>query len=334
MDVYGPSGTHSVNGERQTVNDKDTRSMSHAAELVIDARATLGEGPLWHASRRQLVWVDIEGHDIHLSDPDTGADERIHVAEHIGCVVAAGDDLLVLGLRSGFAVLDLAARRRVHIEDPEHHLPDNRFNDGKCDPAGRLWAGTMAIDESHGAGALYRLDPDLTVHLMIPSVSISNGLDWSLDHRTMYYVDSPTRRVVAYDYDERTGAIGNPRAVFQVPEDAGFPDGMSIDEEGCLWIALWNGARVIRLDPARGEMVDRIDMPVSRPSSCAFGGADLDELFITSASNLPPVRRAREPQAGGVFRVRPGVRGLPAVDFAGAARLRELLVRSPGVGRN
>ena len=265
--------------------------------------------------RQQLVWVDIEGHDLHVSDPARGTDQRLHIAEHIGCAVSAGGDLLVLGLRSGFSVLDLATGQRAHIEDPEHHLPDNRFNDGKCDPAGRLWAGTMAIDESHAAGTLYCLYPDLSVHRKVPGVSVSNGIDWSLDHRTMYYVDSPTRRIVAYDYDVATGEIANPRTVFDVPEGEGFPDGMTIDAEGHLWVALWDGGRVLRVDPTAGRAVDEIRMPVSRPTSCAFGGRDLDELFITSASNLPAAqlragaaRRRRVPRA--TRRQRPRRRGL------------------------
>jgi sugar lactone lactonase YvrE len=303
--------------------------MSHHPELVIDARAVLGEGPLWHTRQQRLIWVDIEGHDLHIWDPVTRADARLHIGEHVGCAVSAGGDLLVLGLRSGFAVLDLATGRRAHIEDPEHHLPDNRFNDGKCDPAGRLWAGTMALDERESAGALYCLHGDLTVHLMVPRVTISNGLAWSLDHRTMYYVDSPTRRIVSYEYDPATGAIDSERVVFHVPEGGGFPDGMTIDAEGQLWLALWDGRRVIRVDPHAGRITDQIDMPVSRPTSCAFGGLNLDELYITSASNLPPDQRAKEPHAGGVFRVRPGVGGLPAVDFAGTERLRVLLDHGP-----
>jgi sugar lactone lactonase YvrE len=299
--------------------------MPHVLELAIDAHARLGEGPLWLADRQRLVWVDIEGHALHVSDPATGADDAIHLGEHVGCAVSAGDDLLILGLRSGLAVFDLVTGRRAHIEDPEHHLPDNRFNDGKVDPAGRLWAGTMAIDEAHGAGALYCLDPDLAVHRKVPGVSVSNGLAWSADGTTMYYVDSPTRRIVSYDYDVATGAIENPRPVFHVPEGAGFPDGMAIDVDGCLWVALWDGRRVLRVDPVSGDIADHIDMPVSRPTSCAFGGSAFDELFITSASNLPPHQLAREPHAGGVFRVRPGVKGFPAVHFAGTALLRELL---------
>ena len=294
-------------------------------DLVIDAHATLGEGPHWDARRQRLLWVDIEGHDLHVSDPRSGADERLHLAEHVGCVVSAGEDLFVLGLRSGFAVLDLAAGRRAHIADPEQHLPDNRVNDGKCDPAGRLWAGTMAIDEAHGAGALYCLHPDLTVQRMVPNVSVSNGLAWSLDHTMMYFVDSPTRRIVGFDYELGSGSIGNERTIFEVPEGAGFPDGMTIDAEGHLWVALWEGGRVLRVDPTVGAISDEIVMPVSRPTSCCFGGPDLEDLFITSASNLPAHQRRREPQAGGVFRVRPGVKGVPASDFAGTARLRERL---------
>jgi sugar lactone lactonase YvrE len=183
----------------------------------------------------------------------------------------------------------------------------------------------MAIDESHGAGALYCLHPDLTVQRMVPNVSVSNGLAWSLDHTTMYFVDSPTRRIVGFDYELGSGSIGNERTIFQVPEGAGFPDGMTIDAEGHLWLALWEGGRVLRVDPTVGAISDEIVMPVSRPTSCCFGGPDLEDLFITSASNLPAHQRRREPQAGGVFRVRPGVKGLPASDFAGTARLRERL---------
>jgi sugar lactone lactonase YvrE len=231
-----------------------------------------------------------------------------------------------MGLRSGFAVMDLATRARVHIEDPEYHLPENRFNDGKCDPAGRFWAGTMAISEAEDQGSLYCLDTTLTVTCKVAGVSVSNGLAWSLDGKTMYYVDSPDRRVVAYDYDGATGGIDHVRTVYEVPEGGGFPDGMTIDTDGCLWVALWDGGRVLRIDPRTGRSLDAIEMPVSRPTSCAFGGAHLDELYITSASiNLSPDQRAAQPHAGGVFVCRPGVQGLPAHEFGGLAALERLL---------
>lgn len=295
-------------------------------DLLLDAHAILGEGPFWHPRRRRLFWVDIEGHSVHDTDTSTRADTVIPIGEQVGCIAPAGDRLLVMGLRSGFAVLDLETRRRVHIEDPEHHLPENRFNDGKCDPAGRFWAGTMAVSEEADRGSLYCLDTTLRVSCKVPGVSVSNGLAWSLDGKTMYYVDSPDRRVVAYDYDVRTGAIANVRPVFAVPEGWGFPDGMTIDADGCLWVALWDGGRVLRVDPAAGRVCAEIPMPVSRPTSCAFGGASLDELYITSASiNLTSAQRAAQPHAGGLFVCRPGVTGLPAVEFAGTGALERLV---------
>jgi sugar lactone lactonase YvrE len=294
-------------------------------DLLLDAHAILGEGPVWHPRRHRLFWVDIEGHAVHVTDTSTREDVVIPIGEQVGCIAAAGERLLVMGLRSGFAALDLETRRRVHVEDPEHHLPGNRFNDGKCDPSGRFWAGTMAVSEARDQGSLYCLDATLAVSCRATGVSISNGLAWSHDARTMYYVDSPDRSVVAYDFDAATGAISQPRTVYDVPEGWGFPDGMTIGADGCLWVALWDGFRVVRVDPGTGRVVGHIEMPVARPTSCAFGGAALDELYITSASiNLTEEQRAAQPHAGGVFVCRPGVRGLPSVEFAGAAPLERL----------
>jgi sugar lactone lactonase YvrE len=297
-----------------------------APDLLLDAHAILGEGPVWHPRHHRLFWVDIEGRAIHDTDAASRRDVVIPVGEQVGCIAPAGERLLVMGLRSGFAVLDLETRRRVHIEDPEHHLPENRFNDGKCDPAGRFWAGTMAISEAEDQGSLYCLEPTLTVTCKVPGVSVSNGLAWSLDGQAMYYVDSPDRRVVAYDYDAATGAIDRVRTVYDVPDGWGFPDGMTIDTDGCLWVALWDGFKVLRVDPGAGRVIDEIPMPVARPTSCTFGGPALDELYITSASiNLTPGQRAAQPHAGGVFVCRAGVSGLPAAEFDGTARLERLL---------
>lgn len=294
-------------------------------DLLLDAQAILGEGPFWHARRQHLFWVDIEGHLVHETDTATRHDRVIEIGEQVGCVAPAGDGLLVMGLRSGFVALDLVSGARAHIEDPEHHLPENRFNDGKCDPAGRFWAGTMATSEEPEKGALYCLDHALRVSTMVTSVSISNGLAWSLDEKTMYYVDSPDRRVVAFDYDVASGHIANLRPVYDVPAGMGFPDGMTIDTDGCLWVALWDGRRVIKIDPAAGLVVAEIAMPVSRPTSCAFGGSSLDELYITSASvNLSDEQRRREPHAGGIFVCRPGVAGFPAVEFGGVGAIEKL----------
>jgi sugar lactone lactonase YvrE len=176
----------------------------------------------------------------------------------------------------------------------------------------------MSICEAPHCGALYCLDADLTVHRKIERVSISNGLAWSPDQRTMYFVDSPTRVVGAFDYDKSSGEIANRRVAVRIPDGMGFPDGMSIDEEGMLWIALWDGAAVRRWNPANGELLDTIPLPVTRPTSCVFGGENFDELYITSArSRLDEQTLTGQPLAGGIFRCRPGVRGGPAWNFAG-----------------
>jgi sugar lactone lactonase YvrE len=183
------------------------------------------------------------------------------------------------------------------------------MNDGACDPAGRFWAGTMALDERPGAGALYRLDLDLTVHTMLTEVTISNGIDWSLDGRRMYYVDSPTGRIDVCDFDPGTGAITNRRPFVTVPAEAGIPDGITVDAAGFVWLALWGGAALRRYAPD-GGLERTVNLPVSHPTSCAFGGPDLDELYVTSARRpLSSDERSRQPQAGGLLRLRPGVAG-------------------------
>jgi sugar lactone lactonase YvrE len=302
--------------------------MSLSPDLVLDARATLGEGPVWLDRAQRLLWLDIEAPAIHLTDIATGHDRSVAVHEQVGCAVPAGGSLVVAGLRSGFWAIDLDSGRRVQIEDPEAHLPGNRFNDGKCDPRGRLWAGTMECEEKERAGALYSLDETLRVRRWLTGIGCSNGLAWSQDAKAMYYVDSPTRKVVAFEYDVVEGSIARPHDAFVVPEGWGFPDGMTIDVDGCLWIALWDGGRVVRVDPASGRVVNEVRMPVSRPTSCAFGGAGHETLFVTSARiRLSAEQLAREPHAGGVFAVQPSCGGMPAVEFAGADRLRDVLGR-------
>jgi sugar lactone lactonase YvrE len=205
------------------------------------------------------------------------------------------------------------------IADPEAHLPGNRFNDGKCDPAGRFWAGTMRIAEDQvGAGSLYCLDRDLTVRKMWEGITIANGIAWSSDAKTMYYIDTPTCAVAAFDYDLATGSIANRREIIRTPKEAGFPDGMTIDAEGMLWVAYWQGWRVVRWDPSTGEMLATVELPVERVTAPWFGGPNLDELYITTARiGLSDEARAQQPLAGSLFRARVGVAGLPAFEFAG-----------------
>jgi len=207
------------------------------------------------------------------------------------------------------------------LSDPEQDRPENRFNDGKCDPAGRFWAGTMlngAGESDPPHGSLYSLDAHHHVQHRLSGVRISNGICWSPDKTTMYFVDSPNRWVDAFDYDDATGAIGNRRVAVTVPREYGMPDGMTIDAEGMLWVAGWGGGQVSRWDPATGKFLETIAVPASQSSACAFGGPNLDELYITSARiGLDAATLAHEPHAGSLFVARPGVKGTEAFEFAG-----------------
>jgi sugar lactone lactonase YvrE len=289
-------------------------------ELVLDAKARLGEGAVWDADRQLLYWVDIEGYAVHAFDPATGRDQSFALGDSVGTVVPRAKGGVALTLGRAFATLDLETRRLSVLVEPgeEKARRGNRFNDGKCDPRGRFWAGTMAVSEATAAGALYRLDPVGSVHRMLEGVSISNGIVWSLDRDLMYYIDTPTREVAVFDYDDPTGAIANRRVAARFPAGHGWPDGMTMDAEGLLWVAEWDGGCVSRWDPATGKLARRIKIPVSRVTSCAFGGPDLEELYVTTAwSRLDPDRRRAQPQAGGLFRLRPGVKGVPAFSFTG-----------------
>ncbi len=287
-------------------------------ELVLDAKVLLGEGPSWNESTQQLYWVDIEGGAVHVYDPATGNDRRIDVGQMAGCVVPRRSGGVLVTLQNGIHALDLETERLELLLDPEPSLPENRFNDGKCDSRGRLWAGTTRVSHDQPSGALYCLDTDLTCHRRLTDIWISNGLAWTADDRTMYFIDSPTSRVVAFDFEVETGTIANQRTVIEIPAGQGGPDGMTIDEEGMLWIALWDGWRVTRWDPRTGKLIAEIPVPVARPTSCVFGGPGLDELYITSASTrMPAAELARQPLAGGIFRCRPGVRGARTHAFGG-----------------
>lgn len=283
-------------------------------ELVLDARAELAEGPAWLADRGLLVWVDIMAGRVHLFDPAAGTDRSLDAGEAVGAAVPADDGRLVLALASGFAFLDPASGGLERIADVEADVPANRLNDGKCDAAGRLWAGTMAMDDRHPAGSLYRLGPDRRVERMLDGVSISNGLGWSPDDRLMYYVDSPLGRVDVFDFDADAGTIASRRPLATIPPPGG-PDGLAVDAEGGLWVAVWSGGRLVHLLPD-GTVAETIAVPATRVTSCCFAGPDLRDLYVTTARRgLPPERLAREPLAGSIFRCRPAVAGQPTRSY-------------------
>jgi sugar lactone lactonase YvrE len=287
-------------------------------ELVLDAKATLGEGAIWDSRWQRLLWVDIDEGEVHIFNPADLSDRTIMVGRKVGTVVPRESGGLMLAVEDGFAELDLGTGETKILYDPEPDLPDNRFNDGKCDPAGRFWAGTISLARKQGTANLYCMDTDLSVKRMLAGVTNSNGLVWSLDHTKMYYIDTPTRRVTAFDYDSDTGQIADPRPVVEVPPDTGKPDGMTIDAEGMLWVAHFSGARVTRWDPDTGEALEVVPVPALRVTSCAFGGEKLDELYITTArTGADDEELKKYPHAGGLFLARPGVRGVRASEFAG-----------------
>jgi sugar lactone lactonase YvrE len=291
---------------------------SRLVELVLDARAALGEGPSWDAETRTLIWVDIMAGQVHRFDPAAGTDRSFHVHAAVGAAIPrAGDEGLVLALQGGFARYDERTGRTEMIAEVEAELPWNRMNDAKCDPVGRLWGGTLSLASTPGAGALYRLDPDGTLGRYLDAVTISNGLGWSPDGSTMYYADTATSRIDAFDYDLDTGTPSRRRPFVEVPSEAGFPDGLCVDEEGSVWVAFWEG-RSVRCYATDGALQTVVELPVSHVTSCCFGGDELEDLFITTAA-WPSYEDVRgdEPLAGGIFRHRPGVRGQPTVPFAG-----------------
>lgn len=288
------------------------------ASCVLDAKATLGEGPSWLPERRVLLWVDIESALVCLFDPATGGNRVWKLPSHVGVAVPTVRGDLLVATQRGFVRLELETGSVTPLLDPEADVPGNRFNDGKCDPQGRFWAGSIAYDRTPGAASLYRLDPSLDVRKMVSQVSTSNGLAWSLDGKVLYYIDTPTRRVDAFDFDGGSGDIANRRTIIKVPEDLGKPDGMTIDQEGMLWVALWGGWCVTRWNPATGELLGKVHVAAERTSSCCFGGDSHDMLYITSArTGLDSEALSRQPLAGGVFAVHTGHRGLPCVPFGG-----------------
>jgi len=225
--------------------------MTATVELVLPAGATLAEGPHWDPRAQRLYWVDIPAHRVYVFDPQTGAQQSFDVGQYVGAVVPRATGGLLLAVQHGFAILDPASGHSQPIAEiaAEADEADLRFNDGKCDPAGRFWAGSYSMAGRQRAGSLYCLDANGDVRRAIADVTVSNGLAWSRDHTTMYYIDTPTQAVAAFDYDVATGAIANRRVVISIPAGCGWPDGMTIDAEGMLWVAHWGGSCVTRMGP-------------------------------------------------------------------------------------
>jgi sugar lactone lactonase YvrE len=253
-----------------------------SVEVVLDAHAQVGEGPVWDDRTNTLVWVDIMGQKVHVYDPATGQDTAMDVGQPVGAAALRERGGLVLALRDGFAVLDAVPGELRWVAKVEDDIPTNRMNDGKCDPAGRFWAGTMSFGgDKPNAGALYRLDPDYRVTRVVPDITLSNGLDWSLDNRRMYYIDSTTQRVDTFDFNPDSSSVTNRQTVLDIPKSEGLPDGMTLDADGGLWVAQHGSGTVRRYLPS-GEPDKVVRLPVTMVTCPAFGGPDYGDLYITT----------------------------------------------------
>jgi sugar lactone lactonase YvrE len=292
------------------------QSMEHEAEIALEAGDQLGEGPFWDELRGELLRVDISRGLVHGWNPSTGDTWRRECDGEVGAAVP----------RAGGEGLVMAVGRRILLDDGEgvqvlasveEDRPGNRFNDCKCDPAGRLWAGTMSGESSPGGGSLYRLAPGQEIERVVPGTTISNGLGWSPEGDLMYFIDSPTQRVDVFDYDAASGQISGRRAFAEIDPADGLPDGMAVDSEGGVWVCLFGGGAVRRYSDA-GALEANVPLPVTNPTSPVFGGPGLRTLYVTSARHrLSEEQLAAEPPAGAVLALAPGVAGRPGNRFAG-----------------
>ena len=292
--------------------------MGSEVELVCDAAAELGEGPLWDWRAGCLWWIDILGRALHRFDPQARIDARFDVGYLIGTVVVRESGGVVLALESGFVAFDPESGAFQPLGDPEADIPGNRFNDGKCDPRGRFWAGTMSKREEPARGSLYSLEPGHGIRRHLSGITVSNGIVWTADGTTMYFIDTPTMRIDAFDFDAVSGALSNRRCAVPIPRECGYPDGMAIYAEGMLWVGMWAGWHLLRFDPRDGRLLAKLRMPVANVTACAFGGPDLRDLYITTArAGLSAADLKTQPLAGGLFVTRVDAPGVASAMYAG-----------------
>ena len=308
-------GCQTKSTEQQTTTEYQESLPNLQAKLHYKADAKLGEGPIWNHLTNELQWVDIEGKLFHILDPATKTNRSIDMPTQVGTVVPIDSVLVVVALVDGAFILNTETEELTRFAGLDSANLGTRLNDGKCDPAGRFWVGSMHWDTTAPIGGLFMLNGDGTSEQKLDSVTVSNGIVWTSDQKTMYYIDSNTGTIQGFDYEVSTGAISNEKTVVSIVDTVGTLDGMAIDEEGMLWVGLWNGDAVLRFDPETGKQLQRVDVPAHNVTACAFGGQNLDSLFITTASvDMTEEEMAKYPDAGSVFVVVPGVKGVKS-DF-------------------
>lgn len=289
------------------------------AELLLDARGDLGEGPIWHEDRQLVSWVEVYDGQVNWLSLDGTARDHVYLGGWLGVAVPAANGALALATGDGFKLLesDGSLRMLAEVEADRNSF----LNDGKCDAAGRFWAGTLGVGADGladpGAGSLYCLEPDGRLRTVLGGISLSNGMDWSPDGKTFYYIDSLTGWIDAYEFDVSAGELGAKRRAVEIPKEDGFADGMCVDTDGCIWAAIWGVGEVRRYTPD-GALDTVVRLPITDATSCTFAGPDLDVLVITSATrHLDDEARAAQPHAGSVFACRPGQTGSLPHRFGG-----------------
>ncbi len=284
--------------------------MNSKADVLYASQCILGESPLWHSERKSCFWVDIENGILYEYNwiKQTTRDWKFNY--RLTLVLQGKGNQLILALDAKIARFDLETEQIEWLVDVDRDSKI-RCNDGACDAQGRLWVGTMHLEQKHGAGALYCIENNLKVHKKLSNTTISNGIAWSLDNKRLYFIDSPTQTVQSFIFEQKTGEIIFEKNVIPIPDEMGSPDGMAIDEEGMLWIAQWGGFGIYRWNPRNGNLIEKIEVPVPQVSSCVFVGENLDYLLITTArENMKDEELKRYPKSGDVFLVRVGVRGV------------------------
>ena len=280
------------------------------AEPVLRGVAALAEGPRWDARTQRLLWVDIDGRALHEFDPAAGTDRAIGLPAKVGAAAPTADETRVLvALADRLAMVDLTTGEHKPLVEFPHAREGMRANDGAVDPAGRFWIGTMADDEAPHLAALYRLEPDGSLTTVLDGISLSNGLGWAAGEQRMYYVDSPTKRIDVLDYDAATGEVEDRRPFAVIEDGMGMPDGLALDVEDGVWVALYGGAQLRRYGPG-GTLDAVLEVPADNVTACSFGGEDGRRLFITTA-------RSPQELGGSLFEADPGIAGPPAALFAG-----------------
>ncbi|GAB1855468.1 SMP-30/gluconolactonase/LRE family protein [Flavobacteriaceae bacterium MHTCC 0001] len=286
------------------------------AELEYKINAQLGEGAFWNYKTQELYWVDIESKTLNIYNPKTKHNKVFKTKSRIGTIVPINDEEVLIALEDGVYNLNTYSGGSVLFKDMSNKLLESRLNDGKCDPSGRLWVGSMHLKQEHGKANLYTIDSSGNLETKLQNVTISNGIVWTSDKKTMYYIDTPTSQIKTYDYTDKTGEISNEKVAVSIPLELGYPDGMAIDEEDMVWVGMWNGNAVIRFNPKTGELLQKIEVPAHNVTACAFGGKNLDTLYITTASiDMTEEEQKQYPLAGSIFKVVPGVKGVKSTFF-------------------